>query len=220
MSREGTSSCPNSLGECPHLSELNALKAENQRLQELVRTDVLTGLFNRRHLNYCLDQELERTCRSGQATTLLIVDIDHFKSVNDNYGHLVGDKALQLLAATIKNTVRKLDIACRYGGEEFAIILPASTNAIGARVAERLRKNVENNTLTLDDVSELKITISIGIATSSKGQNLAPKQLISSADEQLYKAKESGRNRVCGEQDNHSETEVSAEEKAALFGPS
>ncbi|WP_096085834.1 GGDEF domain-containing protein [Agaribacterium haliotis] len=217
MSRDQRTLCPNGPDSCPNYSELEALHAEIAELKLAVRTDPLTKLFNRRHLNYCLDQELERTTRTGQATTLLMLDIDFFKNINDQYGHDVGDKALVHIAQLIRQCTRKLDVACRYGGEEFAIVLPASNLGVGVRVAERLRQHIEQQQLSIDSVAQLDITASIGVASADRQQSLNPEQLIKKADEQLYKAKGAGRNQISCPDESGPTSEVSAAEKAALF---
>ena len=123
--------CPAGLKVCPVLPEFQHLQEECRRLQEecrrlrkLSQTDTLTGLYNRRYLLMALDQEMERTRRTGLPTSVIMLDLDHFKCLNDTYGHQFGDAVLVRMAVFLKDSVRKLDIPCRYGGEEFAVILP------------------------------------------------------------------------------------------------
>ncbi|MFT5085510.1 MAG: diguanylate cyclase (GGDEF)-like protein [Lentisphaeria bacterium] len=202
---------------CPIASDILQMRREIDELQEQVRTDHLTGLFNNRHLMYNLEQEMERTQRSHQPTTFILLDIDHFKSFNDTFGHVVGDKVLVHLSSIIQNTVRKLDIPCRYGGEEFGIILPSTPLLIGIQVAERLCEKVETTPLELDNKA-LPITISLGVDKHLRSHSETVKQFIARVDEQLYIAKNHGRNRVQhGNFTEKSKSHVSDSEKAALF---
>jgi len=210
--------CPNGQSDCPIYDDILKLQSEVKSLGELVRTDYLTSLFNKQHLHYSLEQELERTRRCSQATTLFLIDADHFKSVNDNYGHIVGDKVLQHIAFLIKENVRKIDIPCRYGGEEFAVILPATPLLTGVHVAERLREEIQNSQITLESGETLSLTVSIGVCSTEQNNEHTPESFIKEADIELYKAKEKGRNAVSFrpvQRDNTST--VSAEEKSALF---
>lgn len=188
-------------------------------LNELVRTDYLTGLFNKRHLLFSLEQELERSLRNQQPTTLLLLDVDHFKQVNDTHGHVAGDKVLECLAKTIQRSIRKIDIPCRYGGEEFAIILPSTPTLIGVQVAERIRQAVEQTTIHISNELTLKITVSLGLDTFNHFESTDVDHLIKNADEQLYLSKSSGRNRVShAVKQRDEQAAVTEAEKDALFG--
>lgn len=210
--------CPNGSSSCPIYSELGELKEKVEQLSDQVRCDFLTGLFNKQHLIFSLEQELERTARSYQATSLILIDADHFKSVNDTHGHVVGDKVLVQLANIIKDTVRKIDVPCRYGGEEFAVILPSSPVLTGTQVAERIRSKVEETPFVISDTLTLDITVSIGIYAAEHTQNLNYESVIEKADEQLYLAKKNGRNKVQHfVSDKFEPALVSTEEKDALF---
>lgn len=211
---------PHTAENCPLCEEVIELRKKVEILSTQVRTDFLTGLFNKQHFLFSLEQEIERTSRNQQPTSLLLVDADHFKSINDNHGHVVGDKVLQHLAATIQETVRKIDIPCRYGGEEFAIILPSTPNLVGVQVAERLRSRIEDSEISISSDLSINITASIGIDTYSKGEKISPNTLIERADAELYRAKNEGRNKVCYRiQKIVDPAEVSKDEKDALFGP-
>lgn len=183
-------------------------------------TDGLTGLNNHRVFKEKLCQEMERSTRYGRDLTLLLIDIDHFKSFNDNHGHQAGDEVLRKVAGLIFKNVRNTDIAARYGGEEFAVILPETSGAAALIVAERLRNSIERQTIILGDGATVGVTVSIGYASyplDAREEEL----LIKRADEGLYRAKEAGRNRVCrhtvAEEDEH---EGKERDLAAILGDS
>ena len=165
----------------------------NQQLLILAMRDELTKLFNRRAFIELSEREIMLAQRNGQALTLLIVDIDHFKRINDTYGHATGDEVIRCFARLSLQLLRKTDIVGRIGGEEFAIILPASTIESSRMVAERLR--LEMAAVRLDSFADLNWTISIGLATLTPEDNQLS-TLMSLADQALYKAKAQGRNQV------------------------
>lgn len=199
---------------CSLQADYDAIKIERDHLQAAAFEDPLTGLYNYRHFEQNLEHELERSIRTGQATTLMMIDIDHFKAINDQYGHESGNITLIQLGQTLLSALRKLDIACRYGGEEFAIILPSTDLLTGTYVAERIRHTVETMVIELDDQT-LSITVSIGVASYSPTQESTTHQLIEQADAALYEAKRSGRNRV-NSAPNDRPTSISDDEKDAL----
>ncbi|GAA6150709.1 GGDEF domain-containing protein [Pseudoteredinibacter isoporae] len=206
--------------ECP-AGEACPWPAEVRKLEEQLLTDPLTGIANYRHFIRALEQEMERTRRSGASTSLIMLDIDFFKSINDNYGHEAGNMALQALANCMLSSFRKLDVVCRYGGEEFAIILPATEALVAVQVAERLRKNIESMAVTVcnqqGDTLQINMTASLGIGIYTRHSQVSPKELIQEADDFLYKAKNEGRNQVCyGIHKVEAEAEVSSDEKDAL----
>ncbi|MCL5271388.1 MAG: GGDEF domain-containing protein [bacterium] len=171
----------------------------DQRLYFMANNDALTGLYNRAVFNRELQREFERSRRYGRELSLVIFDIDHFKQCNDNYGHLMGDFALQEIGRLVAGNIRGNDIAVRYGGEEFAIILP-ETNLEGALIqGERIREAVANHLFTKDSTT-FRLTISLGIAAIEPDM-AAKDQLLKSADMALYTAKDTGRNRVCCSRD-------------------
>jgi diguanylate cyclase (GGDEF)-like protein len=162
-------------------------------IEKMATTDGLTGLFNHRRFQERLSEEFKRLERFSEPLSLLLLDIDYFKKVNDTYGHPAGDKILQGVADILRNTIRDIDIPARYGGEEFAAIL-LNTEIIGAKnMAERLRQTTMDTVFKVDG-KQLKITVSIGIANTS-GPSGGKKDLIEKADRALYHAKETGRNR-------------------------
>ncbi|HQQ69055.1 MAG TPA: GGDEF domain-containing protein [Alicycliphilus sp.] len=186
-------------------------------LCELSLKDPLTGLPNRRHLGAVLGREIDRVARSGEGALLLMLDIDHFKSVNDNHGHLAGDVVLQSVARTLESCVRPMDTVARYGGEEFAIVLPACQFGFGRVVAERVRRTIEATPVRISPSLALNITVSVGGAFALQWIRSTTNLWIDRADAELYKAKLAGRNRVSIEE--QPDSSVSAEEKSLLFGP-
>src|SRR6185369_15445540 len=171
------------------------LKRSNELLLELSNTDHLTGLFNRRYLMEALDKEIHRSIRKGGNLSLLIMDIDHFKKVNDTYGHLQGDAVLQRVALNLQKELRSYDIAARYGGEEFIAVLPDATLKESIFVAERIRMSIHD--IKFDgELSPLSITASLGVASFSAQNCNNVDGFIKLADDALYLAKSKGRNRV------------------------
>lgn len=192
----GTDPCPAGDDNCPNLSEVQKLREEIKQLAALVRTDELTTLNNFRFFNKALSLEMERTRRSGQPTCLIMCDLDHFKDINDVHGHEVGNIVLSHVAGLIKKTIRRLDIPCRYGGEEFALILPDTQLRQGVRFANRLRLIIENSPIEAGDLM-LGIEASFGVDVYSRGDQLTEKEFVEKVDSYLYLAKQEGRNRVC-----------------------
>ncbi|WP_412740606.1 diguanylate cyclase domain-containing protein [Krasilnikovia sp. MM14-A1259] len=176
----------------------SALQAANEQLAALSLTDPLTGLANRRRFDDALDATWTRAGKSGTAVTLAMIDIDHFKSYNDSYGHQGGDECLRRVAAEIAGTVRQgTDIVCRYGGEEFAIVFTGADHDRAAAVAERARAAVEALALPHERTEAGVITLSIGVATHVPARGGSVHDLVEAADAALYQAKEAGRNRLC-----------------------
>jgi diguanylate cyclase (GGDEF)-like protein len=171
------------------------LKRTNELLLELSNTDHLTGLFNRRYLMEALGKEVQRSVRKAGNLSLIILDIDHFKQVNDTYGHLQGDVVLQKVAQQLQKELRAYDTAARYGGEEFIAVLPDATLEEAVFVAERVRASVEATKFS-GALSPLKLTVSIGVARFSSPDCTTVDSFIKLADDSLYRAKANGRNRV------------------------
>lgn len=204
--------------ECPKCGLYSPLADELMGLREQVITDPLTGLFNVRHFRSALDIELERTVRSGVPTALMMIDLDHFKNVNDQWGHEVGNRVLKLTARLIRQATRQLDIQCRYGGEEFVVILPSTSLLLASQVAERLRKLIEQASIDIDGET-LQVTASIGLSVRLVSEQGNASCLIKEADECLYQAKSEGRNQVCfGRIEEKTAAAVSSDEKEALLG--
>jgi len=163
---------------------------------EMAITDQLTGLHNRRYMSSHLDTLIASAQKSGRPLAFLIFDIDHFKAVNDSHGHDIGDEVLREFAGRIGANVRGIDLACRYGGEEFVVVMPDTDLQFASTIAERLRHSVETTPFTISRAPhKLNITISIGIAASDGAEDTAEK-LLHRADQALYRAKRDGRNRV------------------------
>jgi diguanylate cyclase (GGDEF)-like protein len=173
-----------------------------EKLQRLAITDGLTKLHNSRSFYSQLEVEVDRFNRYKHPLSLLLLDIDHFKEYNDNYGHLEGDKVLVRISQLIKACLRKLDTAYRYGGEEFTVILPETSGEEAVLVAERIRKTIQTEKFKPESAKELGITISIGVAQYDAEEQLST--FIQRADKAMYHSKQQGRNRV---------TSLSAEEK-------
>lgn len=168
-------------------------KALLKQLEEMAIRDPLTGLFNFRQLHVCLEQEMQRSQRYGHALSVFIVDVDHFKAVNDNFGHLFGDNVLKKLGEIMQSVLRGTDSLFRYGGEEFLILLPETSQEGSAIIADRIMEAIKSHTF-ISDKNSTRITVSIGGA-SFPFQSIDKTELIKLADQALYKAKESGRDR-------------------------
>lgn len=177
---------------------------KNAELFEVVHEnsvrDALTGCFNRQHALDVIDSELRRARRSQLPLALIMFDLDHFKEVNDRYGHLCGDAVLSAIGQRMKAVLRGSDLKCRWGGEEFLVLLPDTTPTGAQRVADVLRKDIEDHAVRWSvadiDAGEIRTTASFGLATIAPGE-LDPTAIIARADAALYRAKEAGRNRVC-----------------------
>lgn len=171
------------------------LKARNRQLEVLSNTDSLTQLANRRCLMTALKQELQRCERTGKTMALILADIDHFKRVNDTFGHHNGDAVLKAIAGVIREQLREYDLAARFGGEEFALLLPATSLAEANQVAQRVRTMVAEMNFA-GALAELKLTLSLGVASCPGSQVKGIDDLIRMADDALYTAKREGRNCV------------------------
>src|SRR5690606_2053791 len=171
------------------------LEVARSELQKLSRTDALTGLCNRGHWEECLREEWQRVQRSREAVSLVIFDIDHFKSINDTHGHPVGDEVIRTVARLLREDAREIDICGRYGGEEFAVILPQTPEEGALVFCERLRNAVAAQRLQTAE-GELRFTISLGIAGWSEDLD-STRGWLERADQALYRAKHGGRNQTC-----------------------
>lgn len=177
------------------LANQAAIAIDNAKLYELATKDGMTKLYIYRHFYTLLENEIRRCSRYKRNMSLIMMDIDNFKNINDTYGHLTGDLILKHLASTLQDTVRKIDIPARYGGEEFVVILPETDKKDACIIAERIRKNVSQIEVKIDDTRTLSPTVSIGVAQyTTDGQEA--KDLINAADTALYHSKHNGKNMV------------------------
>jgi diguanylate cyclase len=187
-------------------------------LVDLSSRDPMTGAANRRSFEVALAREIDRVARSGEPALLLVLDIDHFKRVNDTYGHGAGDLLIKAVVGALTECVRPMDLVARIGGEEFAIVLPNCATAFGEAVAERVRRRIEQMPVRVSPSDTIHATISIGGAFAPQWVRSSAHLWIERADQQLYRAKAQGRNLVCLEPTAVSL--VSNEEKRALFDTS
>ncbi len=175
---------------------LETTRADNRRLEALATTDPLTRVLNRRALLDRLTAEVDRARRFDGSITLLLLDVDHFKQINDTAGHLAGDSVLRQLGALLEDAVRKVDIVARYGGEEFVMLLPETAPEGGIVFADRLRERIEAQAFDVGAARPVHLTVSIGIATFPSPRVASTEDLFARADEALYRAKSGGRNQV------------------------
>jgi diguanylate cyclase (GGDEF)-like protein len=163
------------------------------RVRQLAYRDGLTGVFNRRYFDSRLVDEITRAARYGGGVSVLMIDLDHFKKINDDFGHMLGDDVLRAVSAVFVRQLRKVDVVCRYGGEEFAVVLTATQGASAAAVAEKLRRAIANTEFA---GVPYPVTVSIGVA-EFPAHGITRDDIIRAADAALYDAKASGRNQVC-----------------------
>jgi diguanylate cyclase (GGDEF)-like protein len=210
--------CPVNAPDCHWLGQIACLQQQILDLSELVATDALTGLYNFRHFKNVLQVEMNRSKRSGIPTSLVMVDIDYFKSVNDAHGHAVGNVVLKHIAAILKDEVRSADIVCRYGGEEFTLIFPETHLRFAVKVADRIRETIAMTPVHCNG-KDVLVTASMGAGVYMKTSILDVIDFVDSVDKHLYEAKQSGRNCIChiDYADLRSVTEISADERAMLF---
>jgi two-component system cell cycle response regulator len=175
---------------------LETTRADNARLEALAHTDPLTQVLNRRALTLQLTSELDRARRYESVVTLLMVDLDHFKRVNDTHGHLVGDDVLRELSVLLRHEARSVDLVARYGGEEFVVVLPQTGEEGAVAFAERLRERIASHEFRGHGNAPLSLTASIGVATFPAPGVESPEHLFARADAALYRAKADGRDRV------------------------
>jgi two-component system cell cycle response regulator len=162
---------------------------------EMAITDALTGLYNRRYMETHVGTLVEQANARSKPLTVLVLDIDYFKSINDSWGHDAGDDVLREFAVRIRKSIRGIDLACRYGGEEFVVIMPETDMAVATMVAERLRRRIASEPFPIQQgTRNIEVTISIGLAALARGEDAAA--VVKRADQALYRAKRDGRNRV------------------------
>jgi diguanylate cyclase (GGDEF)-like protein len=200
--RKGNDSIPfneDDLATLSAIADYAAIAIENgrnfQRVQELTITDDLTTLFNVRHMHTLLDAEILRASRYKKEFSMIFLDLDHFKNVNDTYGHIHGSQLLRETALIIQDQIRKVDYAARYGGDEFVIMLPETGKKPSLEIAERIRKAIEKNEFLTSQNLKVHFTASFGVATFPDDAK-TKEELIKMADGSMYSVKNSTRNRV------------------------
>ena len=175
---------------------IHELKEQHEELKLLASTDPMTGLYNRRYFHKTSEPLIDLAKRDKTETSIILIDIDKFKNINDTYGHQVGDNIIISLGKQLENFTRKSDIICRFGGEEFIILLPKTSIDGAAIISEKIRENIQNNIVYLDDNKKLSFTISIGVSKVNNDKDEDIDIAIHRADKALYEAKNSGRNKV------------------------
>jgi len=188
--------CPVGESACAWLDEIARLRAEVRELSELVATDPVTGLFNYRHFKQVLQTEMDRSKRSSIPTSLVLADIDHFKAVNEEHGHEVGNLVLKQIADICRGELRTTDLICRYVGEVIAIIFPETHLKLAVKVADRIREEIAATPIVLEN-GEIKVTVSMGASVYVKTSVIDQVDFIDSVDRFLHEAKQSGRNCIC-----------------------
>jgi diguanylate cyclase (GGDEF)-like protein len=190
------------IGRCifKFLTGNNIESAYHEEIYRLTTVDGLTQVYNKRYFLETLEREIGRAERYHRELSLILFDIDHFKSINDNFGHLAGDYVLKHMAVVLKGRIRREDVLARYGGEEFAIILPEIDNQNALRFGEKIRRIIERASFRFEDV-DIPVTISVGVTSLLTSLVHVPAALFVVADDYLYSAKAAGRNRVMGSAD-------------------
>ncbi len=176
--------------------------------------DGLTGLVNATFFHAVLAREIDRSLRTGRTCGLMVIDIDHFKQINDTYGHIMGDKVLQSIAAAMKSNLRSMDTAARIGGEEFAVILPECAPEDAIHAAMRIHSVLNPLTLMIEQTT-LQLTTSVGLVWTNPNKQASSAALLSEADQEMYRAKRCGRGRLCFK--HQDSTAVSQKERSALM---
>jgi len=186
------SDCP---GDCQYLDEICELRQKIGELSEQVLTDALTGLYNYRHLLWAMNQEMERVHRSGGTFSVIVLDFDNFKGINDQYGHEFGNQVLKTAGTFFQRSLRKLDVPCRFGGEEFVLVLPSTDLRDAVQLAERIREGVTRIQLRAGD-QYVPLSVSMGVDVYRASDRITPEIFLDRADQYLLQAKQAGKNRV------------------------
>jgi len=176
---------------------IRELKMSREEMKRLAITDGLTHLYNRRYFSEISRDIFRIAHRDHKALSVIMLDIDHFKRVNDTYGHQAGDEVIRELAAILQAQKRESDIVCRYGGEEFVILLPETETEGAKKVAEKIRRSVMDHPVSAGEGTDIEFTVSLGVAEVDHPNDRSIEEALSRADDALYEAKENGRNRVC-----------------------
>lgn len=208
--------CPVGVNTCELLDEVGQLRERVDELSMLVSTDELTGVYNYRHLLWTLGQELERVRRHGGSFAVLMIDFDNFKQLNDNHGHEFANQVLKNVGSFFLRSLRKLDVPCRFGGDEFVIVVPGGSLREAVLLAERLRDGIVQMNLEAED-KPVALTVSIGVECFGPSDYVTPDQVLHRADRYLLRAKQAGKNTVCFEDVVEQDTAMSADEKSAVM---
>lgn len=208
--------CPDCDESCRYLGELGELRQKVNELSEQVLTDALTGLYNYRHLLWAMNQEMERVHRGGGTFSLIVLDFDNFKSINDQYGHEFGNQVLKTAGTFFRRSVRKLDVPCRFGGEEFVLILPSTGLRDAVLLAERIREGVSRIKLQADG-QPVSLSVSMGVDVYRATDRIPPEVFLDRADQYLLQAKQAGKNQVHFARMADLADGMSADERAALM---
>jgi diguanylate cyclase (GGDEF)-like protein len=210
------SPCPDCDNACHYLGELGELREKVQALSEQVLTDALTGLYNYRHLLWAMNQEIERVHRAGGAFSLIMLDFDNFKAINDQYGHEFGNQVLKTAGTFFQRSLRKLDVPCRFGGEEFVLVLPSTELRDAVQLAERIREGVTRIQLQAEG-QRVPLSVSMGVDTYRANDRVTPEVFLDRADRYLLRAKLAGKNQVHYPHMSDLADGMSKDERAALM---
>lgn len=208
--------CPVGEPSCPCLDELALLRERVDQLSEQVISDELTGVYNYRHLLWAMNQEIARARRTGEPFSIVVFDFDNFKNINDTYGHDFGNRVLKAVGAFLRHSLRTLDVPCRFGGEEFVVVLPGTDLRDAIQLAERLRTGVEALELSSDGV-RVPLTISAGVDCYTPADHLDVDMLLDKTDQFLLHAKQAGKNRVHHRHISEQPDGMSVDERNALL---
>ncbi|MCK9362339.1 MAG: diguanylate cyclase [Syntrophales bacterium] len=199
------------------LRRVTELENENERLKSLLLTDELTGLYNKRFFYLQLEVETTRARRTGQPCTLIALDLDNFKNVNDTFGHYIGDQLLSQFAGILGKSVRPTDFACRFGGDEFFIIMPSSGLTEGIGVAKRIQNSLKSFDFTVYTAEGRRVSVSVGLAIYKSSHKMSVDAFFQQADGNLCQAKKTGKNHIFHDLDAKAEnTAVNNAERKAL----
>lgn len=211
-----SSHCPGCNKDCQYFGEICELRAKIDELSEQLLTDALTGLYNYRHLLWAMNQEIERVHRNGGAFSLIVLDFDDFKSINDQYGHEFGNQVLRTIGTFFQRSLRKLDVPCRFGGEEFVLILPSTDLRDAVQLAERIREGVTRIQLQANGKA-VPLSVSMGVDVYRATDRLTAEAFLDRADQYLLQAKQAGKNRVHYPRMSEPVDGMSSDERAALM---
>jgi len=201
---------------CEYLDEICELRQKVDELREQVLTDALTGLYNYRHLLWAMNQEMERVHRSGGSFSVIVLDFDNFKNINDQFGHEFGNVALKTAGTFFRRSLRKLDVPCRFGGEEFVLVLPSTELRDAVLLAERIREGVTHIQLHSGG-QRVPLSISMGVDVYRAAERITAEVFLDRADQYLLQAKQDGKNRVYYPRMADQVDGMSTEERSALM---